>query len=92
MAARNLEQDIDALAQSLDEIRASIARLTDALGTTARNAAAEGRHQAERMAHAALDGVEDGMSSLSREVEQRPLTSVGIAFLLGIITGKLILR
>jgi ElaB/YqjD/DUF883 family membrane-anchored ribosome-binding protein len=92
MAPRNLEQDVDALAQSLDEIRASLAKLTDALGATAVDAVAEGRSRAEAAATAARVRAEDAAASLTREIEARPLTSVAAAFLLGVIAGKLVVR
>lgn len=92
MAPRNLEQDVDALAQSLDEIRTSLGKLTDALGATAVDAVAEGRSRAEAAVGAARGRAEDAAASLTREIEQRPLTSVAAAFLLGVIAGKLVMR
>lgn len=99
MAARNLEQEVDRLSSTLDDIRGSLSSLAGRFEEGAGEVAASGRRQARRVgkaAHNAADrvgtSVRSGVGTVQDEIEEYPLTSVGLALAVGFALGVLIRR
>lgn len=107
MATRNLDQELDTLRADLGKIREDIAALTRTLGDTAaaevkaggarlnqaaHAAAQTARERAQRLAETARAQGEEGLAALEDRIEQNPVTSVLVAFGLGLVIGKLLDR
>lgn len=104
MADRDLKHEIDRLQKGLDEVRGSLGSLVDRAGDHVDRAADEGQrrfrqyrdaagelsqhvsHRADQLAHHANDGV----SLLKDQVEDRPIASVAVAFLVGLAVGTIV--
>ncbi len=91
MAATDNEK-YEALRSDVERLRADLVTITDTLkdiagveGSAAyervRQAAERARGESDRLARSAL-----------REVEQRPMTSIGISFVIGLLLGLLFSR
>lgn len=99
MATRNLEDEVDALRKTLDEIRGNFRTLTSQAGSAAGEAVEEGSRRASRAKRTALRAVDDagtqlrnGSGAVEEAISERPLASVGIAFAAGVVLSRLILR
>lgn len=75
--ARNLEHDIDRLTKGLDELRRGFSSFTGRASGAAADAADVVSHQ-----------VKGSASSLAHEIENRPLTSIALAFVAGLLIGR----
>jgi len=106
-ATRNLEQEFDTLREDIDRLRKDIGSLTETLGGAAadelRSVGRRGRAAAQRAGKQAADAADeaaeeigkrarDGLAALEGGIEERPLTSVLLAFSLGVLLGKLVGR
>jgi ElaB/YqjD/DUF883 family membrane-anchored ribosome-binding protein len=107
MATRNLDQELDTLRADLGKIREDIAALTrtlsDAaaaeakaggarLNEAAHAAARTARERAQHFADSARTHSEEGLAALEDRIEQNPITSVLVAFGVGLVIGKLLDR
>src|SRR3546814_7596138 len=99
MAARNIEQEFDALRTDLDKLRGDIASLTKTLGESARDVAKDQEVRARaaiREAGTRLDDAtararakaREGAAALEEQIAERPLTSELVAFGRGGLVGK----
>jgi hypothetical protein len=75
--ARNLEHDIDRLARGLDELRRSFTGFSGRASGAASDAA-----------DIVSSRVRGGAAGLQHEIENRPLTSIALAFLAGLLIGR----
>jgi hypothetical protein len=86
----------DADTPDLAQLKADIADLKSALGKLVedvKKGATKGvGREAERLYSRLADSSERSASALAREVEERPLTSLLIAFGIGFIGGRLLTR
>lgn len=81
--------DIESLKDEIDTLRKNITTLARHVGNgTAQKLADEGHHLYGRI----HDGSERAIAAASHEIEERPLTSVLIAFAAGFVGGKLLSR
>lgn len=103
MATRNLDQELDTLRADLGKIREDIAALTRTLGDTAaaevkaggarlNEAAHAAKERAQRLADSARAQGEEGIAALEQRIEQNPITSILVAFGVGLVIGKLLDR
>lgn len=103
MSARNVEQEFDALKSDFGKLSADLASLTQAVRDTAGQGAedhlAKARAvagQAGEDAHAAAAALgaqgREGIAAATRQIRERPLTSILICFGLGVVLGKLLDR
>jgi len=80
----------------LDQLKADIADLRSALGKLVddvrRGATTGVSREADRLYSRLADTSERSASALAREVEERPLTALLIAFGIGFIGGRLLSR
>ncbi|MDR6292665.1 ElaB/YqjD/DUF883 family membrane-anchored ribosome-binding protein [Inquilinus ginsengisoli] len=103
MATRNLDQELDTLRADLGKIRDDIASLARTLGDAATAEAKAGGARINEAAHAAKDRAqrfaesartqgEDSIAALEERIEQNPITSILVAFGVGLVIGKLLDR
>jgi ElaB/YqjD/DUF883 family membrane-anchored ribosome-binding protein len=96
MSDANKSRAGDADAPDLDQLKADIADLKSALGKLiedVRKGATTGvGREAERLYNRVAESSERSATALAREVEERPLTALLIAFGIGFIDGRLLNR
>lgn len=81
--------DLDSLKDEVDALRKNIATLTRHIGNGAAKKISEEGHHLYDTLH---DGGERAVRAASHEIEERPLTSVLIAFAAGFIGAKMLSR
>jgi ElaB/YqjD/DUF883 family membrane-anchored ribosome-binding protein len=100
MASNANEGDYDALREELSKLRSHVAGLADDLKGLGAAAAGAGKRaageQAERLKEELGDKFEDAIergnktvNDLAKAIEERPLMAVLLAFVLGLILGRL---
>ena len=97
MTGRNLvsksdvNDNVDRLLQSLDDIRGEVASLTARVGDEAAAAGNRGVRQAREMASGLAEDwanrMEEGTTALRSRVEDRPVAATEFAFLAGLALG-----
>jgi ElaB/YqjD/DUF883 family membrane-anchored ribosome-binding protein len=91
--ARNLEHEFDAVKEDLGKLRSDITSLTDAFQSVASEKVRDkwnGAHEkfdpwTEKARYRGRESLED----LAEEIEERPLTSIFLAFGVGVLLGRL---
>jgi ElaB/YqjD/DUF883 family membrane-anchored ribosome-binding protein len=90
------EFDLDDVRRDLDELREGLAKLMTRVKSGAANRVAgsvEGMTEEARELYGRLaEEYEQHAETLARHVEERPITSLLIAFLAGIVAGRILLR
>jgi ElaB/YqjD/DUF883 family membrane-anchored ribosome-binding protein len=81
--------DLDTLKEEMEALRKNIATIARHLGNGAAGKISEEGHHLYSRLH---DGGERVVRAASHEIEERPLTSVLIAFALGFVGGKMLSR
>ena len=88
--------DLDTIRDDIDALRKDLARLMEHVKSGAMTNLAgqveDMSDEARRLYNRALAEGERGADALARHVEERPLTTLLIAFGLGFIGGRIILR
>ena len=103
MAARNVEQEFDALKSDFGRLSSDLANMTEALrglvgqdagGTIGKVRAAMGQASEGVEATAAALGARGrkGIACLEHQVRERPLTSILVCLGVGLVLGKLLDR
>lgn len=94
--ARANSADLDAIRDDIDMLRKDLARLMEHVKSGALHNIAgqveDMSDEARRLYNRALAEGERGADALARQVEERPLTTLLIAFGLGFIGGRMVLR
>jgi len=85
MAERDLSSDVQALKKDLAELRDDIA----AMGGTM---VSEGKKRASKMRASVEDSVESSVETVRDTIEERPFTSLLVAFGAGLVFGKFLDR
>ncbi|MEO3433449.1 hypothetical protein [Inquilinus sp. CAU 1745] len=100
---RNLETEFDTFKADIDKLRLDISNLSKALGDTARSevntqagrAKGAARDAADRLDEATLRArlkAREGATAIENQIEERPFTSVMVAFGIGLLLGKVMDR
>jgi ElaB/YqjD/DUF883 family membrane-anchored ribosome-binding protein len=93
MTSSNVESEYATLKEDLAKLRADVAALSAAVRTTASDTVQEQVDVIrDRINHLARDAREEGqqrLDDLAGQIEERPLTSVLLAFGVGLLIGKL---
>ena len=93
MATRNLESEFDVIKDDLVKLRDDIAKLTSVLkettSETVRDRVGMLRGRIDEIADDARTHSRQAMDDLADHIEERPLTSVLVAFGVGVLLGKL---
>jgi ElaB/YqjD/DUF883 family membrane-anchored ribosome-binding protein len=103
MAEADLRKDIDALKKDLEQLRGDIGKLGGTLKSQAAGKASEAaqavgdevenlRAQLHDMLGRLESQGQEGMRRVGRQVEESPLTSLGIAFAVGFVIGRILDR
>lgn len=96
MKPRSYSNEFDSVRDDLTKLSADIASLAQAIkdgaGDTAREQLALARERFDRLTEDAREHGQDTIDSLVEQIEERPLTSVLIAFGVGVILGRLLDR
>ncbi len=101
MAERELSQDISALKDDLNQLRQDVASLSDSLKKVVGSGAEAGRAKAVDELDRLYDQFKEGYESvrregrhaktgIEREIEDRPLTTLLGAFVVGVVLGKFV--
>jgi len=90
--ARDLEQDVQALSNSMDALRKDFSVLVSQLGNTAQHALSAGKSTARGAAGQLGNQIDGSMASLRTEITNRPLATFGLAFVAGLVVGTLVNR
>ncbi|MDB5366388.1 MAG: hypothetical protein JWM77_2315 [Rhodospirillales bacterium] len=94
--ARQFESEFDTVRDDLTKLSSDIANLAaslkDGATDTAREQLAAARDRFERLTEEARSRGEEQLEGLAATIEERPLTSVLIAFGVGVILGRLLDR
>ena len=94
--ARNLEHEFDTVKGDLSRLRNDIAALTEGFHGVAtdrvRENINEAREKLSRWKQDATSQSRETLEDIAEEIEDRPLTSVLVAFGVGIILGRLLDR
>lgn len=83
------EQDLQA---QLNALRSDFAELTKTVKTLSTSYAQHGQERLKDTAHRAQEQFKESLGHVQGEVEQHPLSSLAIAFGVGLIIGKLLDR
>ena len=93
MATRNLEGEFDVIKDDLVKLRDDISKLTSAFkevtSDTVRDRVGALRGRIDEIAGDAGTQGREAMDELADRIEERPLTSVLIAFGVGVLLGRL---
>lgn len=94
--ARTNGADLDTIRDDIDALRKDLARLMEHVKSGALHNIAgqveDMSDEARRLYNRALAEGERGADALTRQIEERPLTTLLIAFGLGFIGGRIVLR
>jgi ElaB/YqjD/DUF883 family membrane-anchored ribosome-binding protein len=94
--ARNLESEFDTVREDLSKLRSDISSLTEAFQSTAKDRFSRQWSGAQdkfgKLSDKARTQSRETLEDLAEEIEGRPLTSVFIAFGVGILLGRLLDR
>lgn len=92
-AERDLKQDVEALRADFDSLRQDVGQLVATLkGNAGDRAEAELEQFRERLNRLAADvrtGGRERMRNVESQIEERPLTSLAMAFAVGLMLGRL---
>lgn len=83
MASRDLEKEIDNLADTLSSIRSTLGDLANRAGSDAGSLLSRGQSSVRRGARQVYDQARYGESVVEDTIRDHPLASVGIAFAIG---------
>jgi ElaB/YqjD/DUF883 family membrane-anchored ribosome-binding protein len=96
MAAGTYDDEIKALKDDLAGLRKDMQTLVKTVGEDARNRGREtvskAKAEAGRYADEAVTRGKEGMAAIESHIEDRPFTSVLMAFGIGLVIGKLLDR
>ena len=94
--ARNLETEFDTVKDDLSKLRTDISSLTEAFQSTAtdrfRRQWTGAQDKFDKISNQARSQGREKLEDLAEEIEGRPLTSVFVAFGIGILLGRLLDR
>jgi ElaB/YqjD/DUF883 family membrane-anchored ribosome-binding protein len=96
MTTRNLESEFDTFKDDLNKLRSDISNLSAALRDTTSETVREQvdtiRNRVDQITRDAREHGRQTLDDLTDRIEERPLTSVLIAFGVGVLLGRLLDR
>jgi ElaB/YqjD/DUF883 family membrane-anchored ribosome-binding protein len=95
MFSRSIDKEVDALAQTLSELREQIGSLTRRVGGEAESVLDDGRRQAQRVRAMAGDvatQLRGHAGTVQDEMSQHPVASVTAGFVIGLLIGRFFMR
>ena len=92
-AEGDVREDLDALKGDMEALRGDFARLIETLGGKAshkaRSEAEAVRERVERLAEDVERRGRDELNKVESQIEARPMTSLAVAFAIGLIFGRM---
>lgn len=92
-AERDVREDIDSLRDDMEALRGDLARLIETLGGQAsrkvRSEADAVRDRVERLVEDVERRGRDELHKVESQIEARPMTSLAMAFAVGLIFGRM---
>ena len=85
MAEKTVEKELDALRADFDRLRHDIAGIAKAIG---RN----GAKAVDDLTDTAVERGRDGVAAIERQISERPMATVMVAFSAGMLLGKFLDR
>ncbi len=89
----DLKKDVEALRDDLDALRGDLGQLLGTLKTKTSNRAETEidalRRRVERVAGDIQSGGRDAARAVGDQIEERPFTSIAMAFAIGLVLGRL---
>lgn len=89
---RDVRQDLDALRNDFDVLRKDVGQLVDSLKTSTTNKAEaeleDVRKRLNRLASDLQTSGREQIRSVESQVEERPLTTLAMAFAIGLFLGR----
>lgn len=90
---RDVREDLDALRSDMDALRDDVSRLIQTLGSKASAKARSEAEQVRERVESLVDDVErrgrEEFQRIEGQVEARPMTSLAMAFAIGLIFGRM---
>lgn len=86
------DNDIKELKEELNSLKSDISALGKTLSKFARDSANDGRETLRNAAERSKKQVQEGLHTVEKQVEERPITSLAIALGVGFILGRLLDR
>lgn len=90
--ATNVNKDLDELRDEVSKLRSDITDIADTLTKLAGDAVTDGQNRFRQSSARTREKAREVWGGLEHELEERPLTSVAVAFGLGFVLGKLLDR
>lgn len=91
-SAANKTDDVTKLKKELDRLRGDFGSLSDSIKRVSSQGGDAGRQYARESADAAQRLFRDQTDTLEQQIKAQPLIAVGVAFGVGFVLGKLLLR
>lgn len=95
MLSRSIDRDVDALANTLSELREQIGALSRHVGGEAESMLDDGKAQAKRLRALAADvatQLRGHAGTVQGEMSQHPVASVTAGFVIGLLIGRFFMR
>ena len=90
---RDLKTDVDAIRSDLDTLRKDLAAALDRIKGTATSRAESEIQALQKRINKIADDLQtsgrEGLRAVEERIEERPLVSLGIAFAIGLVLGRL---
>jgi ElaB/YqjD/DUF883 family membrane-anchored ribosome-binding protein len=92
-AERDLKSDVDAIRSDIDVLRKDLAAVLDRIKDTAGSRAEAEVRALQRRINKIADDVQtsgrESLRTIEERIEERPLVSLGMAFVVGLVLGRL---
>lgn len=85
----NTVKDVDTLQADLQQLRTDLAAIAHTLQTLTGDASSDALAHVRAQAEKARKRAESAAGEISASIEERPLTSLGISFIVGLLLGLL---
>lgn len=93
---RDLSSDLDAIRGDIDTLRKDLAAVLEGIKGKASNRAEAEIQALQKRINRIADDVQasgrEGMRAIEERIEERPLVSLGLAFVVGLVLGRLFNR
>ncbi len=86
------EKDLKELKDEYASLKSDLSKISDTLTKLAHDGADEGRARIRSAVGHSRDQAKETLGTIEREIEERPVTSLAVAFGVGFVLGKIFSR